>query len=158
MTQIKCPNCNGQIGVPEHSSTVVCEYCNTTVNVKSGEILKENYFMRLQYDLEMTTDKMYSWGMKQLGAPKDLGHSKVVESELVFWPFWVVEVEAKANYTGDQKKPDFKGRDSQKVLKWNKISETGKIDMEQDIFIPANPDTPPFSERIYYSNKTKRVL
>lgn len=142
MTQIKCPNCDGQIEIPKHSSTVVCGYCNTTVNVKSGEILKENYFMRLQYDLDQATDKMYSWGMKQLGAPKSLDQSKVVESKLVFWPFWVVEVEATANYTGIQKKPDFKGRNSQRTLHWNKISETGKLDMEQDIFIPANPDTP----------------
>ncbi len=142
MTQINCPNCDGQIEIPKQSSTVVCGYCNTTVNVKSGEILKENYFMRLQYDLDQATDKMYSWGTKLLGAPKKLDQSKVVESKLVFWPFWVVEVEARANYTGIQKKPDFKGRDSQKRLSWNKISETGKLDMEQDIFIPANPHTP----------------
>ena len=124
MTQINCPNCDGQIEIPKQSSTVVCGYCNTTVNVKSGEILKENYFMRLQYDLDLATDKMYSWGTKQLGAPKNLEQSKVVESKLVFWPFWVVEVEAKANYTGIQKKPDFKGKDKQKNLSWNKISET----------------------------------
>jgi len=149
MTQIKCPNCDGALNIPKHSSTVVCEYCNTTVNVKSGDILKENYFMKLQYDLEMATEKMYSWGMKQLGAPKGLNQSKVVESKLVFWPFWVVEVEAKANYTGVQKKPDFKGRDSQRKLSWNTITETGKLDMEQDIFIPANPDTPhPLKEYI----------
>ncbi len=142
LTQINCPNCDGQIEIPKQSSTVVCGYCNTTVNVKSGEILKENYFMRLQYDLDQATDKMYSWGTKQLGAPKNLEQSKVVESKLVFWPFWVVEVEAKANYTGIQKKPDFKGRKQQKRLSWNKITETGKLNMEQDIFIPANPDTP----------------
>jgi len=98
--------------------------------------------MHLQYDLDQATEKLYSWGMKQLGAPKNLNQSKVVESKLVFWPFWVVEVEAKATYTGVQKKPDFKGSDNQRSLQWNKISETGKLDLEQDIFIPANPDTP----------------
>ncbi|TFG33123.1 hypothetical protein EU528_01320 [Candidatus Thorarchaeota archaeon] len=142
MTQTKCPNCDGKLTIPKQSSTVVCEYCNTTVNVKTGKILKENYFMKLQYDLEMATEKMYSWGTKQLGAPKSLNQSKVIESRLVFWPFWVVEVEAKASYTGVQKKPDFKGSDSQRTLKWNKITETGKIDMEKDLFIPANPETP----------------
>jgi len=142
LAQINCPNCDGRIEIPKQSSTVVCEYCNTTVNVKSGEILKENYFMHLQYDLDQATEKLYSWGMKQLGAPKNLNQSKVVESKLVFWPFWVVEVEAKATYTGVQKKPDFKGSDNQRSLQWNKISETGKLDLEQDIFIPANPDTP----------------
>ncbi|MGY5881498.1 MAG: hypothetical protein RTV31_14700 [Candidatus Thorarchaeota archaeon] len=149
MAQKKCPNCDGKLNIPKQSSTIVCEYCNTTVNVRTGEILKENYFMKLQYDLEMATDKMYSWGMKQLGAPKELNQSKVVESKLVFWPFWVVEVEAKANYTGVQNKPDFKGSDSQKSLSWNKVTETHKLDMEQDIFIPANPDTPkPLKEYI----------
>lgn len=149
MTQIKCPNCDGQLIIPKQSSTVVCEYCNTTVNVKTGKILKENYFMKLQYDLEMATEKMYSWGTKQLGAPKGLNKSKVIESKLVFWPFWVVEVEAEANYTGVQKKPDFRGSSSQRTLKWNNITETGELDMEQDIFIPANPDTPePLKEYI----------
>ena len=105
--------------------------------------------MKLQYDLEMATEKMYGWGAKQLGAPKGLNQSKVVESKLVFWPFWVVEVEAKANYTGVQNKPDFKGSDSQRTLSWNKVTETHKLDMEQDIFIPANSDTPkPLKEYI----------
>jgi hypothetical protein len=98
--------------------------------------------MKLQYDLDMATEKMYSWGMKQLGAPKSLDQSKIVESKLVFWPFWVVEVEAKANYTGVQNKPDFKGRTTQRRLDWNKVTETGEIDIEQDIFIPANSDIP----------------
>ncbi|MHA1136777.1 MAG: hypothetical protein ACTSSE_09835 [Candidatus Thorarchaeota archaeon] len=149
MTQFKCPNCDGQLNIPKQSSTMVCEYCNTTVNVRTGEILKENYFMQLQYDLKMATEKMYTWGMKQLGAPKGLNQSKVLESELVFWPFWVVEVEAKTNYTGVQKKPDFKGRDSQHSLSWHETIETNDIDLEQDIFIPANRDTPkPLKEYI----------
>ena len=142
MTQHKCPNCDGQLNIPKQSSTVVCEYCNTTVNVRTGEILKENYFMHLQYDLEMATEKMYNWGTKQLGVPKSLNQSKVLESKLVFWPFWVVEVEAKANYTGVQKKPDFKGRNSQRSLNWNETIETDSLDLEQDIFIPANRNTP----------------
>ena len=91
MAQKKCPNCDGKLTIPKQSSTIVCEYCNTTVNVRTGEILKENYFMKLQYDLEMAAEKMYSWGMKQLGAPKGLDQSKIVESKLVFWPFWVVK-------------------------------------------------------------------
>jgi hypothetical protein len=98
--------------------------------------------MKLQYDLEMASEKMYSWGMKQLGAPKALNQSKIVESKLVYWPFWVVEVEAEANYTGVQKKPDFKGSNSQKRLSWNNVTETGTLDMEQDIFIDANQETP----------------
>ena len=99
MARTRCPNCDGELKIPKHSSTVVCEYCNTTVNVKTGAILKENYFMKLQYDLEMATEKMYGWGTKQLGAPKSLDQAKIVESKLVFWPFWVVEVEAEAKPT-----------------------------------------------------------
>jgi hypothetical protein len=110
--------------------------------VKTGKILKENYFMRLQYNLEMATEKMYNWGMKQLGAPKSLNQAKILESKLVFWPFWVVEVEAKTTYTGVQKKPDFRGRNSQKRLNWHETTETNNLDFEQDIFIPANRDTP----------------
>ncbi len=152
--QIKCPNCDGKINIPEQSSTVVCEYCNTTINVKSGEILKENYFIRLQYDLNQTAEKMYSWGMKQLGAPKGLEQSKIVESKLVFWPFWVIEVEAKAKFTGLQDKPDFSKRDFHSELSYIKIIETGKIDMEEDIFIPANTETPP--ALMEYAIPTKR--
>ncbi|MBN2230216.1 MAG: hypothetical protein JW779_11570 [Candidatus Thorarchaeota archaeon] len=142
MTQIKCPNCAGQIKVPPQSSTVVCPYCSTTVFAKTGTILKENYVMRLQYGLEDARDKMLSWAMKQLGAPKGLENAEVKESKIIFWPFWVVEVEAKVNYSGIQKKPDFKGHDTQKRLNWNTVSESGTIDVERDIFIPANQDTP----------------
>jgi hypothetical protein len=80
--------------------------------------------------------------MKQLGAPKGLENAEVKESKIIFWPFWVVEVEARADYTGIQKKPDFKGDDTRTSLHWDKITETGRIDFEKDIFIPANQDTP----------------
>ena len=158
MTPYKCPNCDGQLKIPKQSSTIVCEYCNTTVNVKTGEILKENYFMGLQYDLEMATEKLYNWGMKQLGAPKSLNQAKVVESELVFWPFWVVEVEAKTTYTGVQKKPDFRGSNSQKRLSWHETTETNSLDFEQDIFIPANRDTPKSLKEYIIPTKRKEYF
>jgi hypothetical protein len=128
------------------------------VNVRTGKILKENYLMRLQYDLEMATEKMFDWGMKQLGAPKSLNQAKVVESKLVFWPFWVVEVEAKTTYTGFQKKPDFKGRNSQKSLSWHKTTETNNLDFEQDIFIPANRDTPKSLKKYIIPTKRKEYF
>jgi hypothetical protein len=124
------------------------------VNVKTGAILKDNYLMQLQYDLEMATEKMFTWGTKQLGAPKGLNQSKIVERKLVFYPFWVIEVEAKTNYTGVQKKPDFGGRNSVRRLSWNHITETNSIDIEQDIFVPANSDTP--KELREYVIPTKR--
>ncbi len=130
------------VEVPAQSSTVVCSYCNTTIQTRTGTILKENYMMRLQFGLEEAREKMLSWAMKQLGAPKGLENAQIKDSKIIFWPFWVVEVEARANYTGIQKKPDFKGDDTRTSLKWNKITETGHIDFERDIFIPANPETP----------------
>ena len=130
------------VEVPPQSSTVVCSYCNTTIQTRTGTILKENYMMRLQFGLEAAREKMLSWAMKQLGAPKGLENAQIKESKIIFWPFWVVEVEARADYTGIQKKPDFKGQDVQHSLHWNQITETGRIDFEKDIFIPANPDTP----------------
>jgi uncharacterized Zn finger protein (UPF0148 family) len=72
MSDISCPNCDGPIEVPRDSSTVVCPYCSTTVQVRTGEILKESYVMRLQYSLDDSWAKMLSWASKQLGAPKDL--------------------------------------------------------------------------------------
>ncbi len=154
MTEIKCPHCDGRLNVPKQSSTIVCEYCGTTVNVKTGEILKENYLMKLQYDLDMATEKMFTWGTKQLGAPKGLDRSKILESKLVFWPFWVIEVEAKGSYTGVQKKPDFGSRTEVSRLNWNTITETNSLDVEEDIFVPANPDTP--KELHNYVIPTKR--
>lgn len=106
----------------------------------------------------MATEKMYTWGTKQLGAPKSLNQSKVLESKLVFWPFWVVEVEAKANYTGVQKKPDFKGSASQKSLSWNETIETDNLDLEQDIFIPANHDTPKSLKEYIIPTKRKEYF
>ena len=112
MSDISCPNCDGPIEVPHDSSTVVCPYCSTTVQVKTGEILKESYVMRLQYGLNDSWSKMLSWASKQLGAPKDLEQkAEIVESKLVYYPFWVVEVEAKADYMGTQSNPILRGKD-----------------------------------------------
>lgn len=142
MTELKCPNCGGTIKIPPQSTTFVCPYCSTTIQAKTGTILKENYLMRLQFGLDDAKDKMLSWAMKQLGAPKGLETAEVKESKLVFWPFWVVEVEAKASYDGEQKKPDFGSQSTKRAIHWKKERESGTIDLETDIFIPANPETP----------------
>jgi hypothetical protein len=110
--------------------------------------------MGLQFGLEDARHKMLSWAMKQLGAPKGLEDAQIKESKLIFWPFWVVEVEAKADYTGTQKKPDFKDSDIQHSLKWNSLEESGHVDMERDIFIPANRDAP--KALMHYVIPTKR--
>ncbi|MFW9959287.1 MAG: hypothetical protein ACFFCT_14560 [Candidatus Odinarchaeota archaeon] len=142
MSGIKCPNCDGMVEIPPQSSTVVCSYCNTTIQTRTGTILKENYMMQLQFGLDEAREKMLSWAMKQLGAPKGLDNAEIKESMIIFWPFWVVEVEARADYQGIQKKPDFKGEDTRRSVHYKKINETGHLDFERDIFIPANPDTP----------------
>lgn len=143
MSDISCPNCDGPIEVPQHSNTVVCPYCSTTVQVKSGEILKESYVMRVQYSLDAAWKKMLDWTTKQLGAPNDIEEkAEIVESNLVYYPFWVVEVEAKADYEGTQKKPDFSRKDRASSLGWKSVSETGHLDIEKDVFVPATEDIP----------------
>lgn len=154
MNKIRCPNCDAIIEIPKDSSTTVCPYCNTTVQIRTGSILKENYMMQLQFGLEDARSKMLSWAMKQLGAPKGLEDARIKDSKLTFWPFWVVEVEAAVDYTGSQKKPDFKERDVQHSLKWRTVDESDHIDVEQDIFIPANHDTP--KQLTHYIIPTKR--
>jgi len=114
--------------------------------------------MKLQYDLDMATDKMFTWGTKQLGAPKGLNQSKIIESKLVFWPFWVIEVEAKGSYTGIQNKPDFKGRTSVSHLDWNRVSETNSLDIEEDIFVPANLNTPKALQKYIIPTKRKEFF
>ena len=155
MSKIQCPNCDGPIQIPPHSNTVVCPYCSTTVQVKTGEILKESYVMRVQYSLDDAWGKLLNWATKQLGAPQDMEEkSKVVESELVYYPFWVVEVEADGNYVGTQKKPNWGGGGRFKSLSWDSVEETGHLDLEKDIFVPATMDIP--KALIDYIIPTKR--
>ena len=143
MSDIRCPNCDGPIEVQRDGSTVRCSYCGTTVEVRTGEILKENYVMRLQYSIDDSWAKMLSWASKQLGAPKDLEQkAKIVESKLVYYPFWVIEVEAKADYLGTQSKPDFEGKGRFSSVKWKDVDEDGHIDLEKDVFVPANTKIP----------------
>ncbi|MFW9965875.1 MAG: hypothetical protein ACFFEA_01850 [Candidatus Thorarchaeota archaeon] len=143
MSKIQCPNCDGPLQVPLHSSTVVCPYCSTTVQVKTGEILKESYIMRVQYGLDDAWGKLLNWATKQLGAPQDLEQkSKVVESELVYYPFWVVEVEAEGEYEGTQKKPNWNRGGRFTSLSWESVLERGTLDLERDIFIPASENVP----------------
>jgi DNA-directed RNA polymerase subunit RPC12/RpoP len=143
VTDLRCPNCDGPFEVPDNSSTVVCPYCGTTVQVRTGEVLKESYVMRLQFNLKEAKEKMLSWALKQLGVPKELGtKAKIEESKLVYWPFWVVEVEAVAEYTGFQKKPNFGHKDTAGELGWVDTPEKGHLDMEKDIFVPAAAKVP----------------
>ncbi|UCE10306.1 MAG: TFIIB-type zinc ribbon-containing protein [Candidatus Thorarchaeota archaeon] len=143
MTDLRCPNCDGPFEVPENSSTAVCPYCGTTVQVRTGEILKESYVMRLQFSIKETKDKMLSWALKQLGVPKALETKAEIESSrLVYWPFWVVEVEAIADYSGFQKKPNFGEGDTASELGWTDVSEKGHLEMEKDIFVPAAANVP----------------
>jgi hypothetical protein len=99
--------------------------------------------MRVQYSLEDTWTKLLNWATKQLGAPQDLEKkAKVVKSELFYYPFWVVEVEADGEYVGTQKKPNWNAGGRFAELSWESVTETGKLDMEKDIFIPAAEDVP----------------
>ena len=158
MNEYKCPHCDGPFEIPSISSTVVCPYCSTTVQLKTGEILKEHYIMRLQYSVDQIKERMLSWALKQLGVPKALENkTEIIESRLVFWPFWVVEVEAVADYRGIQKKPRF-GETIQKIhslrSNWVDVYEEGHSDIERDICVPAGKDVPEHLE--HYKVPTRR--
>jgi len=142
MNEYKCPHCDAPFEIDRQSNTVVCPYCSTTIQVKTGEVLKEHYLMKLQFNIDETKEKMFSWALKQLGAPKNLAEKgEIVERKLVFWPFWVIEVEAIVDYTGVQSKPKFKGGRASPG-RTEKVSETGHIEMERDLIIPAAKNIP----------------
>ncbi|MGY5854367.1 MAG: hypothetical protein RTU92_12440 [Candidatus Thorarchaeota archaeon] len=155
MSKHSCPNCDGPLDVSQQRSTVVCLYCGTTVQIRTGEILKEHYLMRVQFNDDQAAGKMLSWAMKQLGAPKDLEEkAEIKESKLVFWPFWVVEVEAKADYHGYQNKPKFGNSDTAPRSGTERVPESGHLDMENDIPIPAGKNFP--KALLHYIIPTKR--
>jgi hypothetical protein len=111
--------------------------------VKTGEILKESYVMRVQYSLDDAWGKLLNWATKQLGAPQDLEKkSKVVESKLVYYPFWVVEVEANGDYVGTQRKPNWDAGGRFTSFNWESVEEKGHLDLEKDIFVSATMDVP----------------
>lgn len=144
MTELECPYCGGIVELPPYCSTVVCPYCNTTIRTKTGTIFKEHYMMDIQYSLQDAQEKMFEWAMKQLGAPEDLKQAEIVDSNLTFWPFWVVEIEANAAYSGSQKKPKFPRNEALSIHKveWEVEHEEGTIDLADDFFIPANREMP----------------
>ncbi|MBD3407822.1 MAG: hypothetical protein GF411_17010 [Candidatus Lokiarchaeota archaeon] len=159
MSSINCPNCAGNIEIPKQSNTVVCPYCNTTVQVKTGEIIKESYLMRLQFDIKAIREKTFSWAAKQLGAPDDIEEkAEIIEKELVYWPFWVVEVEAKAEYGGNQKIPKFGSSTGLTKMGWIETYEKDNLDMEEDIFVPATKDTPKVLESYIIPTKRKEYF
>ncbi|RDE11223.1 MAG: hypothetical protein C4K49_12180 [Candidatus Thorarchaeota archaeon] len=159
MNQMECPQCKGKIEFSEHSSTVVCPYCGTTVQVLTKEILKEHYMMRLQYGPQQSKERLISWTAKQLGAPKDLdAKAEVKARRLAYWPFWVVEVEAVADYAGTQRKPDFGASGSAGRFGWKTVPESGHIDIERDIFIPAHSKVPVHLRKYMIPTRRKEFL
>ena len=159
MITMNCPNCDGPLDVPSQRSTIVCMYCGTTVQVHTGEIFKEHYIMKVQYSDEQASAKMLSWAMKQLGAPKDLeDNASIKDAKLTFWPFWVVEVEADAEYTGTQKKPKF-GKDGvASKLRSEDIEESGHIESERDIAMSATTRMPSPLARYIIPTKRKEFF
>ncbi|MHA1929458.1 MAG: hypothetical protein ACTSV2_12860 [Candidatus Thorarchaeota archaeon] len=158
MNQFTCLHCSAPFEMDRQSSTVVCPYCNTTIQVKTGEVLKEHYMMRLQFNLDQVKGKMFSWALKQLGAPKNLPEKSTIEkSQLVFWPFWVIEVEAKADYSGTQNKPNFSG-DTAPVRGKMKVYEKGHLDLERDIIIPASKKVPKQLTKYIIATKRKEFF
>ncbi|NHJ13691.1 MAG: hypothetical protein EAX95_08440 [Candidatus Thorarchaeota archaeon] len=156
MTQYRCPNCDGPFELAPHSSTVVCPYCSTTIQVKTGEVIKESYVMRVQFNLTQVHEKLFSWASKQLGVPKDIeDKAEIKEKSLVYYPFWVVEVEAKADYSGVQKKPYF---DAGSKITWTDVVESGHIEIEQDVFIPAARGIPSQLERYIIPTRRKEFF
>ncbi len=159
MKNMRCPNCDGPFDIPSQRSVIVCMYCGTTIQVHSGEIFKEHYIMRLQYTSEQASEKMLAWAMKQLGAPKDLEeNTEIQQAEVTFYPFWVVEVEAIANYTGTQSKPRFGTDGVAPRMRSESVPETGHLEAERDIAIPATSNMPGFLTSYVIPTKRKEFF
>lgn len=159
MKQVICPHCKGKVEVPELSNTVVCPYCSTTIQIPTGEISKEHYIMRTQFTLQQSRDRLFSWVVKQLGAPKGLDQkANIRDHRLVYWPFWVVGIKASSDYTGNQWKPDFSGSHSEKTSRTKIFLKSGHIDTHRDVFVPAHPGIPKHLRRFVIPTRRKEFF
>ena len=100
--KINCAHCGAPIQFKPGEIVTTCRYCGFTQVIETGSAFTFEHSMFLnKYDAAQVENVVREWMGKGFAKPGDLARaSKVIEKNLVYLPFWVLEVEASSVYKG----------------------------------------------------------
>lgn len=129
--EITCSHCGAPIAFKPGEILATCKYCGYTVVVNTGQVFTFEHSLLLnKYDPTQIEESVRNWMREGFIKPPDLAKkSKIVESNLVYLPFWVVSAEVKSSYKGifERITPP--------------IAKDGKIEKEYDWLVLARKAT-----------------
>lgn len=102
MKGLRCSHCDGPLEYKAGEHIVTCLYCGTTQIVDvSKPFLIEHFMLPLKLEQENVEAVLRSWMRKGHLKSADLHKkAKMVETQLRFLPFWLVEVTASTKWKG----------------------------------------------------------
>ncbi|MDH5447877.1 MAG: hypothetical protein OEY24_07785 [Candidatus Bathyarchaeota archaeon] len=100
--EISCAHCGAPILFKPGEIVTTCRYCGFTQVIETGKpfTFKHSMFLN-KYDEAQVETVVRKWMRTGFTKPSDLAkRSKITEKNLVYIPFWVLEVEASSTYKG----------------------------------------------------------
>jgi len=100
--EISCAHCGAPIQFKPGEIVTTCRYCGFTQVIQTGQAFTFEHSMFLnEYDPAQVEGVVREWMRSGFTKPGDLAkRSKISEKNLVYIPFWVLEVEAASSYKG----------------------------------------------------------
>jgi len=100
--EISCSHCGAPLPVKPGEIVVTCKYCGFTSVIDTGKPFEfEHSLIVNEYSEAQARDIVISWMRGSFAAPRDLGSkATVVESSLLYLPFWVIVAEARSHCKG----------------------------------------------------------
>lgn len=100
--EIRCAHCGAPIQFKPGEIVTTCRYCGFTQVIETGKSFTFKHSMFLnKYDETQVENVVREWMRTGFTKPSDLAKkSRITEKNLVYIPFWVLEVEASSTYKG----------------------------------------------------------
>lgn len=100
--EISCSHCGAPISVKPGEIIVTCRYCGFTGVIETGKAFEfEHSLIVNRYSDAQIGEGVRSWMRSSFAAPRDLASkATIVESSLLYLPFWVIVTEARSHCKG----------------------------------------------------------
>jgi hypothetical protein len=100
--EIRCSHCGAPVEFKPGEIIATCKYCGFTTVIETGQAFTFEHSLILnRFDQKGVDEPIQAWMQGGFLKPGDLARkSKIIEKDLIYLPFWVVNVEAKSTYKG----------------------------------------------------------
>jgi len=102
LKEISCSHCGAPLSVKPGEILATCRYCGFTSVIETGKPFEfEHSLIVNRYADAQARDIVMSWMRGSFAAPRDLASkAAIVESSLLYLPFWVIVTEASSHCKG----------------------------------------------------------